>query len=116
MSPLHMQRRALKELLVSFPSGGARIATTEVGKLFQQAELIKQNPQSLALIYGYCDDGTGKCLPASLALARAEAVKRELIALGIRPGLLHIVEEPHVSAPHPSLCGSAMTVLIKSMP
>ncbi|MBN7818616.1 OmpA family protein [Bowmanella yangjiangensis] len=113
MTNFHVQRQALKELLVGFPSGSAKIPVTELDKLFQQAELIKQNPRSLAMIYGYRDPGLGDALPESLALSRAEAVKRELISFGIRPSLLHIVEDQNLLVPHPSLQGAAMTVLIQ---
>ncbi|GGO67868.1 OmpA family protein [Bowmanella pacifica] len=113
MTNFHVQRQALKELLVGFPSGSAKIPVTELDKLFQQAELIKQNPRSLAMIYGYRDHCVGAALPDSLALSRAEAVKRELISFGIRPSALHIVEDQDMSVPHPSLQGAAMTVLIQ---
>ncbi|GGD65641.1 hypothetical protein [Lacimicrobium alkaliphilum] len=94
---ISIQRRELTELTLHFPPYSSRITFRELRKLIQQAKLIKSPQTLLVLLYS---QGGKLARESELLLAeRAEAVKRQLVALGVRPSVVQQVNDGHHQSP-----------------
>jgi transcription initiation factor TFIID subunit TAF12 len=94
---ISIQRRELTELVLHFPPYSSRITFRELRKLIQQAKLIK-SPQTL-LVLLYSQGGKLARESHELLVERAEEVKRQLVALGVRPSSIQLVDDGHHQSP-----------------
>jgi len=70
---------------VFFSEGSAEIGARARAALEAQAAWLKRRPTLPVTVEGHADDGGGAARNMDLSVARAEAVRRRLIELGVAP-------------------------------
>jgi outer membrane protein OmpA-like peptidoglycan-associated protein len=75
---------------LEFVSGQAIIRSTSFASLNTLAELLKEKPDATLLIAGHTDNTGSHEINMKLSKARAEAVKKELMARGVKADQLNV--------------------------
>ncbi|SFK19537.1 OmpA family protein [Methylocapsa palsarum] len=75
--------------IINFPTAGFEVPPTEKGLLLSAAARIKQlNPKTVLEVAGHTDNTGDESANLALSQKRAEAVRKALIAAGVRPSAL----------------------------